>query len=56
MESKNTAKIKCIHWFAGPVVFPDPPTDGPMETSGVIVGASGFGFVPPGAQRAQSKI
>lgn len=41
--------------FTGPVVFPDPPTDGPMETSGVIVGASGFGFVPPGAQRPQSK-
>ncbi|XP_053687084.1 uncharacterized protein LOC128736619 isoform X1 [Sabethes cyaneus] len=31
----------------GPVVFPPPPTDGPMESSGVIVGASGYGFVPP---------
>ncbi|XP_065072492.1 uncharacterized protein LOC135696876 isoform X2 [Ochlerotatus camptorhynchus] len=31
----------------GPVVFPAPPTDGPMETSGVVVGASGYGFVPP---------
>ncbi|XP_037028079.1 uncharacterized protein LOC119068558 [Bradysia coprophila] len=34
----------------GPVVFPDPPQDGPMESSGVIVGASGFGFVPPSGQ------
>ncbi|KAG5670908.1 hypothetical protein PVAND_001137 [Polypedilum vanderplanki] len=31
----------------GPVVFPMPPTDGPMESSGVVIGASGFGFVPP---------
>ncbi|XP_055903717.1 uncharacterized protein LOC129939623 [Eupeodes corollae] len=31
----------------GPVVFPPPPRDGPMESSGVVVGASGFGFVPP---------
>ncbi|XP_038116189.1 uncharacterized protein LOC119768841 isoform X1 [Culex quinquefasciatus] len=31
----------------GPVVFPPPPTDGPMESSGVVVGASGYGFVPP---------
>ncbi|XP_070493792.1 uncharacterized protein [Chironomus tepperi] len=33
----------------GPVVFPMPPTDGPMESSGVVIGASGFGFVPPSA-------
>ncbi|XP_055616655.1 uncharacterized protein LOC129762445 isoform X2 [Toxorhynchites rutilus septentrionalis] len=31
----------------GPVVFPPPPTGGPMESSGVVVGASGYGFVPP---------
>lgn len=41
--------------FAGPVVFPEPPADGPMESSGVIVGASGFGFVAPGSQQPQSK-
>lgn len=39
----------------GPVVFPEPPTDGPMESSGVIVGASGFGFVPPSGHGQQSK-
>lgn len=39
----------------GPVVFPDPPQDGPMESSGVIVGASGFGFVPPSGQQDHSK-
>lgn len=32
---------------SGPVQFPSPPTDGPVESSGVIVGASGYGFVPP---------
>lgn len=31
----------------GPVVFPPPPSDSPVESSGVVVGASGFGFVPP---------
>jgi hypothetical protein len=29
-----------------------PPADGPMETSGVVAGASGFGFVPPGGSAA----
>ncbi|XP_058791118.1 uncharacterized protein LOC131664215 isoform X2 [Phymastichus coffea] len=33
----------------GPVVFPPSPTSDPNETSGVIVGASGYGFVPPNA-------
>uniref|UniRef100_A0A1B0GAF9 Uncharacterized protein n=2 Tax=Glossina TaxID=44049 RepID=A0A1B0GAF9_GLOMM len=31
----------------GPVVFPPSPPDAIEESSGVIVGASGFGFVPP---------
>ncbi|XP_040154490.1 proline-rich receptor-like protein kinase PERK13 [Anopheles arabiensis] len=31
----------------GPVVFPPAPADAPVESSGVIVGASGYGFVPP---------
>ncbi|XP_037913223.1 uncharacterized protein LOC119652913 isoform X3 [Hermetia illucens] len=39
----------------GPVVFPDPPADAPIESSGVIVGASGYGFVPP-RNRAQSLL
>lgn len=30
----------------GPVLFPQAPPDN-GETSGVVVGASGFGFVPP---------
>uniref|UniRef100_A0A1A9VGG3 Uncharacterized protein n=1 Tax=Glossina austeni TaxID=7395 RepID=A0A1A9VGG3_GLOAU len=30
-----------------PVVFPPSPPDAIEESSGVIVGASGFGFVPP---------
>lgn len=39
--------------FAGPVQFPSPPTDGPVESSGVIVGASGYGFVPPSNQQSK---
>lgn len=38
----------------GPVVFPPPPTDGPMESSGVVVGASGYGFVPPNAPQSKT--
>ncbi|GJQ74196.1 hypothetical protein Trydic_g19107 [Trypoxylus dichotomus] len=30
----------------GPVLFPQAPPDN-GETSGVVVGASGYGFVPP---------
>lgn len=33
--------------LAGPVVFPPSPPDAIEESSGVVVGASGFGFVPP---------
>lgn len=36
--------------FLGPVVFPQSPPDAPEESSGVVVGASGFGFVPPNQQ------
>lgn len=36
----------------GPVVFPPAPPDS-GETSGVVVGASGYGFVPP---QSPSKI
>ncbi|XP_032515425.1 uncharacterized protein LOC116768730 isoform X2 [Danaus plexippus] len=34
----------------GPVVFPPSPPGDPSQTSGVVVGASGYGFQPPGAQ------
>ncbi|GBP47758.1 hypothetical protein EVAR_24008_1 [Eumeta japonica] len=30
-----------------PVVFPPSPPGDPSQTSGVVVGASGYGFVPP---------
>ncbi|KAG7190321.1 hypothetical protein KM043_006436 [Ampulex compressa] len=33
----------------GPVLFPPGPPPNSADTSGVIVGASGYGFVPPGA-------
>lgn len=33
----------------GPVLFPQAPPDN-GETSGVVVGASGYGFVPPNTQ------
>lgn len=33
----------------GPVLFPASPSGGPSETSGVVAGASGYGFVRPGA-------
>lgn len=42
-----------IIWLTGPVQFPSGPTDGPVETSGVIVGASGYGFVPPSSQQSK---
>ncbi|XP_017489829.1 PREDICTED: uncharacterized protein LOC108378040, partial [Rhagoletis zephyria] len=35
----------------GPVLFPPSPPNPYDESSGVIVGASGYGFVPPQAQR-----
>ncbi|XP_068632786.1 uncharacterized protein [Battus philenor] len=34
----------------GPVLFPPSPSSGPVQTSGVVAGASGYGFVPPGSQ------
>nr|XP_018911838.1 PREDICTED: uncharacterized protein LOC109040367 isoform X1 [Bemisia tabaci] len=35
----------------GPVLFPPSAMAIGPETSGVVVGASGFGFVPPGQQK-----
>lgn len=31
----------------GPVLFPPGPAPNNADTSGVVVGASGYGFVPP---------
>lgn len=42
--------MKILFWFSGPVLFPPSPPGDPSDTSGVVVGASGFGFVPPGSQ------
>ncbi|XP_018392573.1 PREDICTED: uncharacterized protein LOC108771712 isoform X1 [Cyphomyrmex costatus] len=33
----------------GPVLFPPGPPPNNADTSGVVVGASGYGFVPPSA-------
>lgn len=38
----------------GPVVFPPAPADSGM-TSGVVVGASGYGFVPPNNPGAKAQ-
>ena len=38
--------------ISGPVLFPPGPESDSSETSGVIVGASGFGFVPPNSGKA----
>ncbi|KAL6422854.1 hypothetical protein ACFW04_010408 [Cataglyphis niger] len=35
----------------GPILFPPGPAPNSGDTSGVIVGASGYGFVPPTAGR-----
>ncbi|XP_045447280.1 uncharacterized protein LOC123655556 [Melitaea cinxia] len=34
----------------GPVVFPPSPAGDPSQTSGVVPGASGYGFQPPNSQ------
>lgn len=40
--------------ISGPVVFPQAPI--PPDTSGVRIGASGFGFVPPSGGRGPGRI
>ncbi|XP_055322172.1 uncharacterized protein LOC129578094 isoform X2 [Sitodiplosis mosellana] len=47
------ASIRDPRQNRGPVQFPQGPTDGPVESSGVIVGASGYGFVPPNSQQSR---
>uniref|UniRef100_A0A182SPR6 Uncharacterized protein n=1 Tax=Anopheles maculatus TaxID=74869 RepID=A0A182SPR6_9DIPT len=41
--------------LSGPVVFPPAPADAPVESSGVIVGASGYGFVPPNTPQSKTE-
>lgn len=44
----NEQQLLNFDYALGPVLFPQAPI-GP-DTSGVRVGASGFGFVPPGGR------
>lgn len=43
--SKNTEELTS---FSGPILFPPSPES--RDTSGVVIGASGYGFVPPGGK------
>ncbi|XP_017848985.1 uncharacterized protein LOC108604163 isoform X2 [Drosophila busckii] len=43
----SAAQVRDPRQNRGPVVFPPSPPDAIEESSGVVVGASGFGFVPP---------
>ncbi|KAH0948356.1 hypothetical protein HN011_009726 [Eciton burchellii] len=45
----QTAVMRDPRSNRGPVLFPPGPPPNTADTSGVIVGASGYGFVPPGA-------
>ncbi|XP_060524990.1 uncharacterized protein LOC132701230 isoform X2 [Cylas formicarius] len=47
------AAIRDPRQNTGPVVFPPAPPDN-GETSGVVVGASGYGFVPPNSPKGPS--
>ncbi|SPP82694.1 uncharacterized protein LOC117585439 isoform X1 [Drosophila guanche] len=45
--SSATQQVRDPRQNRGPVVFPPSPPDAVDESSGVVVGASGYGFVPP---------
>ncbi|XP_070063053.1 uncharacterized protein [Drosophila virilis] len=47
LAQPSPAQIRDPRQNRGPVVFPPSPPDAIEESSGVVVGASGFGFVPP---------
>ncbi|XP_030562745.1 uncharacterized protein LOC115764045 [Drosophila novamexicana] len=47
LAQPSAAQIRDPRQNRGPVVFPPSPPDAIEESSGVVVGASGFGFVPP---------
>ncbi|XP_055377396.1 uncharacterized protein LOC129609491 [Condylostylus longicornis] len=53
--SNYQAPIRDSRQDRGPVVFPPPPGDAPEESSGVIIGASGYGFVPPNSPQYRSR-
>jgi len=40
----------------GPVLFPPGPPPNSADSSGVIVGASGYGFVPPSAGNSYTRF
>ncbi|XP_077283561.1 uncharacterized protein LOC143909444 [Arctopsyche grandis] len=44
------ASVRDPRQNTGPVVFPPSPPGNPADSSGVVVGASGYGFVPPSNQ------
>ncbi|EDW14276.2 hypothetical protein AWZ03_004872 [Drosophila navojoa] len=47
LAQPSAAQVRDPRQNRGPVVFPPSPPDAIEESSGVVVGASGFGFVPP---------
>ncbi|KAM7361512.1 uncharacterized protein ACRADG_012429 isoform 2-T2 [Cochliomyia hominivorax] len=47
IDFPQDAQVRDPRQNRGPVVFPPSPPDAVDESSGVIVGASGYGFVPP---------
>ncbi|XP_076295216.1 worker-enriched antennal transcript isoform X1 [Lasioglossum baleicum] len=44
---RQTAGMRDPRSNRGPVLFPPGPPPNSADTSGVVAGASGFGFVPP---------
>ncbi|XP_030370191.1 uncharacterized protein LOC115620864 isoform X2 [Scaptodrosophila lebanonensis] len=47
LAQPSAAQVRDPRQNRGPVVFPPSPPDAIEESSGVVVGASGYGFVPP---------
>ncbi|XP_044574309.1 uncharacterized protein LOC6498909 isoform X2 [Drosophila ananassae] len=52
-QPSSATQVRDPRQNRGPVVFPPSPPDAVDESSGVVVGASGYGFVPP-QQRKRS--
>ncbi|XP_025074242.1 uncharacterized protein LOC105427910 isoform X2 [Pogonomyrmex barbatus] len=50
--SLRTSVLRDARSNRGPVLFPPGPPPNAADTSGVIVGASGYGFVPPSAGKS----
>ncbi|XP_068155638.1 uncharacterized protein [Drosophila tropicalis] len=47
LAQPSASQVRDPRQNRGPVVFPPSPPDAIEESSGVVVGASGYGFVPP---------